>query len=133
MRTYFNTLIQPYFVICVIAYLLIRLDRATQWILWPEFIRYNMNDFLCLPIILTLTTCILRYLKQDSSIQLSGILIFGEALFYSVLFEVLLPLYSITYTADYIDVIMYILGAYFYWVMINKTRLYQDWLNDFKY
>ncbi len=120
MGIYFKPLIQLPFISCVSAYVLIRLDRVTEWFLFPEFIRYNFNDFLCLPIILTLTVCILRFIKQDNTIKLAGALIFGEAVFYSLLFEIILPFYSIKHTADYRDVMMYFLGAFFYWIMKKR-------------
>ncbi len=123
MMFYFKPVFQFYFVTCVCLYILIRIDRVTQWFRFPSFIRYNFNDFLCLPIILTLTICILRYLKRDQNIELSGRLIFGEAVFYSVLFEFLLPIYSMKYTADLIDVLMYVLGAWFYGVMMKRNDL----------
>lgn len=126
MMFYFKPVFQFYFVTCVCLYILIRIDRVTQWFRFPPFILYNFNDFLCLPIILTLTVCILRYLKRDQDIELSGRLIFGEAIFYSVLFEFLLPIYSMKYTADLIDVLMYGLGALFYGVMMKRNDLHSS-------
>lgn len=100
--------------------MLIRLDRVSEWFLFSEFIRYNLNDFLCIPIVLTLTLCMLRYLKQDYNIQLSIGLVFGEAIFYSIFFELVLPFVSLKYTADPIDILMYFLGACFYWMIMRE-------------
>jgi len=110
-----NVLVKPYFLGSVLLYGVIRLDRATDWLLLPEFIRYNFNDFLCLPIVLTLTVCILKRISHNKIIKLSPKLIFGEAILYSVMFELILPMWSLKYTADFMDVIMYFLGAYFYY------------------
>ena len=119
-------LAKPYFTGSVFTYGIIRFDRVTDCFGFSEFIRYNFNDFLCLPIVLTLTVCVLTYITKQRSLKLSPQLIFGEAIFYSILFELVLPIYASGYTADFMDVLMYFSGAFFYYYVQEEPELQLD-------
>lgn len=53
--------------------------------------------------------------------MLSPSMIFSMTAFYAFLFEFLLPNSNPIYTADWVDVIMYFLGALFYWAYWKNT------------
>lgn len=115
-------MLRLFLLICICGYLLVRIDRLTHWFVFPDIIHYYLNDLLCLPILLTLTLYVIRFVKRDSTLKFSCLLIFGNALFYSILFEGLLPQISKTYTADFIDILMYWLGGGLFW-MVQKLEL----------
>lgn len=109
--------IHPWFVGAVMMYFLIRTLRVYSWIELPNFLLYNLTDFLCLPILLTISNLLIKILFPSQYFKISVSQIIWLALFYSVLFECILPKVSIKYTTDYLDVIMYFLGGGFYWLL----------------
>lgn len=116
------------FLVCLLCYALIQLLRATHWIDLPNFIAYYTTDFLCLPILLPPTVCIVNLLKPKKVFKPSLLLISQLAIGYSVLFETILPRYSSNYTADPIDVLMYFLGGGFYWLVMMKNHKNRSFL-----
>jgi len=54
---------------------------------------------------------IVRMLKRQSEITLKLGVISFLCIEFIVLFEIVLPLFSTTYTSDFLDAIMYILGS----------------------
>lgn len=111
---YIQPLFQPYFWLGVVLYLIVRIGRLGAYNL-PELINNYLTDFICMPLILTLCLVGVRLAKQLPQFILSPSMIISMTAFYSVLFEYLLPMQSIQYTADGIDVVMYFTGAAFYW------------------
>lgn len=109
--------INPWCVGSVILYFLVRTLRVYSWIELPNFLLYNLTDFLCLPILLTIANLLIKILFPSQCFIISVSQIVLLALFYSVLFECILPKVSTKYTADYLDVIMYFLGGGFYWLL----------------
>lgn len=110
------------FLYCVVVYFFIRLIRVTQWIELPMFLLNHTTDFLCLPILLPLTVCIIKILKPKAVFKPSILLTLLVATMYSFMFELILPKYSHQYTADPIDVLMYFLGGGFYWLVMMKNH-----------
>ena len=82
-----------------------------------SFLNHYLADLICMPIVFYLVGAIFRMLKINFSLSIPKI-IFG-VLYFSFLFEFLLPQFSSRYTGDWYDVLMYCLGggAYFF---INK-------------
>ncbi|MBS1527765.1 MAG: hypothetical protein JST19_19125, partial [Bacteroidetes bacterium] len=58
-------------------------------------------------------------IKSDYYIQSSGQVIF-VVVYVGLLFEVILPLISKRYTADWIDVLLYGAGGFFFYWVMNK-------------
>lgn len=106
----------------LMAYFFVRLMRVKNWIGCPEFILNYTTDFLCLPILIPLTISVLNILVPHNKFKLTFSIVTQVALLYSVLFEYILPRYSLAYTADYVDALMYFLGGCFYWLMTMKNR-----------
>lgn len=114
-----SVLKNPFFIIpCMLFWINQLLERAFN--LYIPFIHAYFDDLLAIPVVLGITLQIYRWihpLKGDflfSKVQI-GI---GVA-YFSILFEVLLPIWSILYTSDFWDVLCYMLGAIFYYRYIN--------------
>ncbi|MFD2516670.1 hypothetical protein [Salinimicrobium flavum] len=83
----------------------------------PDWLRFYLNDFLCMPIILSLCLLTVQKLKKDSNIRLSLFTVLSLATFYSIYFEILLPQFMERYTADVIDVILYFTGSVLFYYL----------------
>jgi hypothetical protein len=87
----------------------------------PFWIDFYVNDFLCMPIVLGYITLLFRWLKNDDSFIFSPGFILLMACYYSFYFEYYLPKNNSRYTADLIDVFLYLLGgALFYWISLKS-------------
>lgn len=78
-----------------------------------------LDDLLCFPIVLTFGLAMYRYFKPNY--ELSVWHIWPTVITYSVYFEWYLPQTSSVYTADFLDVVMYVLGAVIYQRFINQS------------
>ena len=114
-----SPIFSPFFSISVFLYLIVRISRYGFFDL-PVFINSYLTDFLCMPIILTLSLVGVRWIKKIPEFILSPVMIFGMTGFYALLFEVILPQYSSKYTQDPIDFILYFCGALLYWFLNRK-------------
>ncbi|MDT7829884.1 hypothetical protein RQM65_14515 [Pricia sp. S334] len=83
----------------------------------PWWINNHVNDFLCMPIVLFICQYSVRKLKAEPAIQLSLPLILCVTLYYALFFEYYLPKVNPRYTADFWDVVLYFLGALFFYRM----------------
>ncbi|NOQ73082.1 MAG: hypothetical protein GQ574_13840 [Crocinitomix sp.] len=120
----FKPLLKPYFLIAITLYIIVRLGRL-GWYAPNEWLNNYLNDFLCMPIILTICLVGVRFIKRIPKFHLTPIMIFGMTTFYAILFEYILPNSNPIYTADFVDVAMYFAGALFYWVYwrINRAKV----------
>lgn len=80
----------------------------------PTIINNYVNDLLFLPLTLGAITCIIRWLKKDDFFELSFVFVLLLSGFYSFYFEYYLPQFNSRYTGDWIDAILYFLGAFAY-------------------
>tara|TARA_Y100000589_G_C26964539_1_gene552057 strand:- start:416 stop:808 length:393 start_codon:yes stop_codon:yes gene_type:complete len=90
-----------------------------------SFLNHYLADLICMPIIFYLVGEIFRILKINSILSLPKI-IFG-VVYFSFIFEFLLPQFSNRYTRDWYDVLMYCIGGLFYYVvfkLVNLASLY---------
>lgn len=79
-----------------------------------------MDDLLAIPVILGITLQIYRKIhpkKDFFSFTSTQILV--ALVYVSVVFELILPKVSSTYIADILDVAYYILGAFYFYFLIN--------------
>lgn len=83
----------------------------------PKIINNYLNDFLLLPMVLKICQSLLRYVKSHQYLKLPYTFCFFIALTYSIFFEIMVPEYSIRYTADFWDVIAYFLGLLFFFLI----------------
>lgn len=83
----------------------------------PTWVRFYVNDFLCMPVVLTISLKAVQLIKKDRSIRLPLLLVLLLTSFYSLYFEYYLPMVEPRYTGDWLDVVMYFSGALvFYWL-----------------
>ena len=86
----------------------------------PTFVNNYVNDFLIIPIVLTVSLFILQWSRSDKNYQIPLGVIFYICVLYSVLFEVIFPKYYTRYTADMLDVILYFIGGFVFFVLQKK-------------
>jgi hypothetical protein len=88
------------------------------------FIHAYMDDLLCMPVVLTLTLFLLRWLLNNPAFILSKKQVFFAVIYFSLAFELLLPIYSDNYTSDVMDPFAYGIGAvaYYNWIQAPSIR-----------
>ena len=81
-----------------------------------------LDDLLCMPIILGLAMQFIQWIHPLKELyHLDKIAIAISVIFYSILFEIILPMASpSTYTADWIDVLLYSTGALLFYCLISR-------------
>jgi cytochrome bd-type quinol oxidase subunit 2 len=87
----------------------------------PHFVNNYVNDFLIIPIILTICLFILRWSKNDKNYQIPLSIILYLCVFYSLLFEGYFPTILERYTADIVDVILYFSSGIVFYILQQKT------------
>ena len=103
----------------IYAYALI--STKTNLYLPPVF-QGHLADFLCLPVLLSLSLSVLRFLTKNDKLELSKLKIFIAFLYVSFLFELILPYFSVRYTSDTLDIIAYGAGGLLYYYAAPKTN-----------
>lgn len=88
----------------------------------PLIVRFYVNDFLIVPIVLALCLIVVRWLKSNFFYQLPLVVVLYVSIMYSVIFEWFLPQFHPRYTADIIDVMLYLLGGLVFY-MLQKTKV----------
>ena len=117
----FGPLVRTYFIVSVALYLFVHFFRFVNNPL-PAIVNNYLTDFLCMPIILTICLVGVRYFKKIPHFKLSVAMIFGMTLFYALFFEWFLPLNNLQYRADIVDVGLYFLGAFGYFLIWQKSN-----------
>ena len=77
----------------------------------PEILNNYANDLLCLPLVLGFILFMIKRLKKDKNFELPLIFVLILAVYYSVYFEYYLSKVNPRYTSDWIDVLLYFVGA----------------------
>jgi len=117
-----KTLLNPWFIAGCLVWLAVQTARHTGHPL--PYINSYLTDIFAVPVIANLGLWLQRVLiiKNNYYVLSPGQVVF-MVIYISVTFEGLLPAISKTYTADWIDVLLYgVGGLFFYWVM-NKPLL----------
>jgi hypothetical protein len=109
------------FIISVLLFLLISLRDLLNLEL-PNLLLFYGNDFLCMPIVLSICLIVSRSIKKEPGIYLSLFTILSLTTFYAIFFEVFLPKVGQDYTADLVDVIMYFAGGFLFYSVQNLER-----------
>ena len=108
-----------YFIVSIIIGSLIYVAQKLS-VKLPFIINNYVNDFLIIPIVLTVCLFILQWSRNDKSFQISLGVVFYICVMYSVLFEFVLPKYYTRYTADVLDVVLYFAGGFVFFVLQKK-------------
>lgn len=107
-----------FLVIAISIYLLQQLEITI-----PAFFQNYLNDLLCMPLVLSVCQYTVRKLKSDTLISLPVPLLILVTIGYATYFEWYLPQYDDRYTADWVDVLMYFIGMFFFYVVENYKRI----------
>lgn len=83
--------------------------------------RSYLDDLLVLPIILPFTLSLIRLIYRNKNLLLGLPLIINAIIMFTIVFELILPLYSNEYTRDYFDLLFYSLGGLMYWFYERKV------------
>ncbi len=86
----------------------------------PTFINNYVNNLLCIPLVLTLCLIVLQNIKSDNRLTIPIFVITSVTLYYIFYFEWYLPNVNPRYTADIIDVSLYIAGGVIFYFLQNK-------------
>jgi hypothetical protein len=119
-----KTLLNPWFIAGCLTWLVVLAARKFGHPV--PYVNGYINDFFSIPVIASLGLWFQRTFIIKNNYYVLGpwhiIFIVG---YVSVVFEGLLPVISKAYTADWVDVLLYIFGGlFFYWIM-NKPVLKQ--------
>ena len=89
------------------------------------FLDNYFDDFLCIPLVIYLIGIIEFYLfnKRLKTLQIQTV--WWIFIFYCLLFEWIVPKYFHLGTTDYLDVFMYLTGAFFY-LFINHYFIFNN-------
>lgn len=88
----------------------------------PNIINFYVNDFLIIPICLTISLYILKYTRNNKNYTIPLYIILCLSAYYSILFEFILPKTHARYTADIIDVVMYFLGGLVFYFLQSRNK-----------
>src|SRR5688572_12226839 len=101
----------PVFLICLFMYGL-HWGLAKTGFTIP-LLQHYLNDLLCMPLVLTVTVFLQRsFFYRTSGYVLTSYQVGLAMAYFSLAFEVILPLFMPRYTADIFDVLAYSLGGF---------------------
>ena len=107
-----------FFVLAFSIYVIQRMDADL-----PLWIDDYVNDFICLPLVLGFITLLFRWIKNDIFFIFPPAVTIFMTGYYSYYFEYYLPKNNPRYTADPIDIVLYIAGGLlFYWFSLENKK-----------
>jgi hypothetical protein len=119
-----KTLLNRWFITGCLIWIIVLAARKTGHPL--PLVNGYINDAFAIPVIANLGLWFQRVLIiKNNYYVLSPLHVFFIVAYVSVVFEGLLPLYSKTYTADWIDVLLYIAGGLFFYFVMNRPLFEQ--------
>lgn len=114
-----KTLLNRWFIVACLIWLVVTIMRRSGHPL-PVLNGY-IDDLLAIPVIANLGLWFQRvFVIRNNYYVLSPWHVVFIVSYVSVLFELALPHYSKTYTGDWVDVMLYLLGGIFFYKIINK-------------
>lgn len=87
----------------------------------PNRVQFYAADLLCMPLVFILILALLRYLYHNQQFKIPMLAIVSLTVYYAMFFEWLLPKISQRYTADWLDVLMYTIGATAFYFLQKKN------------
>ncbi|WP_157600678.1 hypothetical protein [Rufibacter sp. DG15C] len=85
----------------------------------PDWMRFYLDDLLCLPLILTVTLFFMRAF-HGPTFRLTPYQVGIAVAYYALAFEVVFPLFMPRYTADMVDFVLYATGGWIFYRFLNK-------------
>ena len=83
----------------------------------PLLINNYLNDFLIIPIVLTVCLYVLQFTRSEKAYKIPLFIILFLCVAYAIFFEVFIPKIKARYTADIVDVFVYFLGGLWFWFL----------------
>ena len=117
-----KTLSKPIAIVILAVGLLLYLANIFELNL-PDWIRFYAADLLCMPLVLIVILALLRFLYKNDNFKIPLSAIISLTAYYALFFEWLLPKISQRYTADWLDVLMYAIGAIAFYVPQKKKLI----------
>jgi len=77
----------------------------------PNWVYFYVNDFLCMPIVLSLCLATIRIIKRTESLYVPLLIVLILTTYFTLYFEWLMPKLNTRYTFDKFDIVLYYLGA----------------------
>ena len=115
-------LLTYYFIFSVVVGSFIYICEKLE-VLLPKLIRFYVNDFLIIYIVLFSSLFVIRKLKNDIKFKLSLLQILYVCVLYAVIFEFWLPKFHERYTADIIDVVLYFLSGFLFYILQRESNI----------
>lgn len=114
-----KTLLNPWFIAGCTVWLVIHIARAAGHPL--PYLNGSLTDFFAVPVLINISLWLQRvFIIKNNYYVLSPAQVIFFVIFTSVLFEGILPPLSKTYTADWMDIILYVAGGFFFYFVMNK-------------
>jgi hypothetical protein len=119
-----KTLLNKWFIAACLIWAIAIISRKTGHPL--PVINGYIGDALAIPVIANLGLWFQRMFIIKNDYYVLGIKhVVFIVIYVSLVFEGLLPTLSKTYTADWIDVLLYITGGLFFYMVMNKPIIYE--------
>lgn len=114
-----KTLLNPWFITCCLIWLSVFILRRSGHYL--PYLNGYLTDAIAVPVIANLGLWFQRrvMIKNDYYVLSPGHVVF-IVVAVSVWFEVVLPRYSLMYTADVVDAVLYVVGGLFFYGVMNR-------------
>ena len=117
-----RTLINRWFLTGCLVWLVVYSARKTGHPI--PYLNGYVDDFFAIPVIANLGLWFKRVvIVKNNYYVLSGRQVAFIIIYVSLVFEVLLPLVSTAYTADWIDILLYLTGGIFFFEVMNKPKI----------
>ncbi|WP_028887732.1 hypothetical protein [Tenacibaculum ovolyticum] len=88
----------------------------------PGIVQFYLNDFLIIPILLTVSLVVLRWSKGSKGYEIPIWVILYICSMYALLYEYILPKVNIRYTADVIDVVLYFVSGFVFFILQKNNK-----------
>jgi Na+-transporting NADH:ubiquinone oxidoreductase subunit NqrB len=102
----------------IVLYLFVQYSRKTG-LLIPELINSYLTDFICLPLLLSINTFIIRRVFKKKTFTPNYWMVINVILLFFLVFEILLPTSSSKYTQDWWDGLFYLFGGILFKLLID--------------
>jgi len=114
-------LLHPFFLACALLSAINKLIELSGFHI--PFVHAYMDDIFCMPVMLTFILFFQRrFVFNNENYVFSTTHIFVAVVYCSLVFEIILPLHSKGYTADFFDVMAYSIGGIIFHKFINRPQ-----------
>ncbi|MBS1532460.1 MAG: hypothetical protein JSU01_19310 [Bacteroidetes bacterium] len=118
-----KTLLNPWFIVGCLIWTTVMITRKSGHPL-PPLINGYVDDAFAIPVIANLSLCYMRaFVIHSNYYVLSAWKVTFIVIYLTFVFEIFLPLISKTYTMDWIDAALYVLGGLFFYFVMNRPLL----------